>query len=134
MLFMEFVTKNYKDLKTLNPKLPILIRECSGVEPQLWARYGLELPVLMKELAEIEQEDEDITLAEVQLLVQETREVGSWTDPRSSTWMIKRSSQFTVRDDDNFGVERCVRLEGLSEAQINQKLEELSKAGAALKS
>ncbi|KAK8917083.1 NADH dehydrogenase [ubiquinone] 1 alpha subcomplex subunit 2 [Platanthera zijinensis] len=36
----EFVHRNYKDLKTLNPKLPILIRECSGVEPQLWARYG----------------------------------------------------------------------------------------------
>lgn len=32
--------RNYKDLKTLNPKLPILIRESSGVEPQLWARYG----------------------------------------------------------------------------------------------
>ncbi|KAK2394805.1 NADH dehydrogenase [ubiquinone] 1 alpha subcomplex subunit [Trifolium repens] len=36
-----FVEKNYKELKTLNPKLPILIRECSGVEPQLWARYDL---------------------------------------------------------------------------------------------
>ncbi|KAJ7979700.1 NADH dehydrogenase [ubiquinone] 1 alpha subcomplex subunit 2-like [Quillaja saponaria] len=36
-----FVENNYKDLKTLNPKLPILIRECSGVEPQLWARYDL---------------------------------------------------------------------------------------------
>lgn len=34
--------KNYKELKTLNPKLPILIRECSGVEPQLWARYGID--------------------------------------------------------------------------------------------
>lgn len=32
--------KNYKDLKTLNPKLPILIRESRGVEPQLWVRYG----------------------------------------------------------------------------------------------
>ncbi|XP_042473670.1 NADH dehydrogenase [ubiquinone] 1 alpha subcomplex subunit 2-like isoform X2 [Zingiber officinale] len=36
----EFLHKSYKDLKTLNPKLPILIRECRGVEPQLWARYG----------------------------------------------------------------------------------------------
>ncbi|KAK2406169.1 NADH dehydrogenase [ubiquinone] 1 alpha subcomplex subunit [Trifolium repens] len=36
-----FVEKNYKELKTLNPKLPILIRECRGVEPQLWARYDL---------------------------------------------------------------------------------------------
>ncbi|XP_010910164.2 NADH dehydrogenase [ubiquinone] 1 alpha subcomplex subunit 2 [Elaeis guineensis] len=68
----EFVHRNYKDLKTLNPKLPILIRECSGVEPQLWARYEM-------------------------------------------------------------GVERCVRLDGLTEAQINKKLEELVKAGEALK-
>ncbi|KAI5422927.1 hypothetical protein KIW84_046081 [Lathyrus oleraceus] len=36
-----FVEKNYKELKTLNLKLSILIRECSGVEPQLWARYDL---------------------------------------------------------------------------------------------
>ncbi|CAI0539312.1 unnamed protein product [Linum tenue] len=36
-----FIEKNYKDLKTLNPKLPILIRECSGIEPQLWARYDM---------------------------------------------------------------------------------------------
>jgi hypothetical protein len=35
------VERNYKDLKTLNPKFPILIRECSGVDPQLWARYGI---------------------------------------------------------------------------------------------
>lgn len=35
-----FVENNYKNLKTLNPKFPILIRECSGTEPQLWARYG----------------------------------------------------------------------------------------------
>ncbi|MBA0844404.1 hypothetical protein Goarm_001504, partial [Gossypium armourianum] len=35
----SFVEKNYKDLKTLNPKLPILIRECRGIEPQMWARY-----------------------------------------------------------------------------------------------
>jgi hypothetical protein len=36
----EFVKKNYGDIKTHNPALPILIRECSGVQPQLWARYG----------------------------------------------------------------------------------------------
>ncbi|XP_062096881.1 NADH dehydrogenase [ubiquinone] 1 alpha subcomplex subunit 2 [Humulus lupulus] len=65
-----FVEKNYQDLKALNPKLPILIRECRGVDPQLWARYDM-------------------------------------------------------------GVERGVRLEGLSEAQISKALEDLVKAGAA---
>ena len=33
----------------------------------------------------------------------------------------------------DMGVERCVRLDGLTEAQITKKLEELVKAGAALK-
>ncbi|KAF3320075.1 NADH dehydrogenase [Carex littledalei] len=64
----DFVIKNYADLKTKNPKLPILIRECSGVEPQIWARYDM-------------------------------------------------------------GVERCVRLDGLTAEQINAKLEEMAKAG-----
>ncbi|KAF6140038.1 hypothetical protein GIB67_001779 [Kingdonia uniflora] len=50
----EFVQKNYKDLKTLNPRFPILIRECSGVEPQLWARYdmGVEKGVDLEGLTE----------------------------------------------------------------------------------
>ncbi|XP_028765252.1 NADH dehydrogenase [ubiquinone] 1 alpha subcomplex subunit 2-like isoform X1 [Neltuma alba] len=67
-----FVEKNYKELKTLNPKLPILIRECSGVEPQLWARYDL-------------------------------------------------------------GVEKGIRLEGLTEDQISKALQDLVKAGESLK-
>ncbi|KAF3453378.1 hypothetical protein FNV43_RR03818 [Rhamnella rubrinervis] len=67
-----FVEKNYKDLKTLNPKFPILIRECRGIEPQMWARF-------------------------------------------------------------DFGVERGVRLEGLSEAQISKTLEDLVKVGVSLK-
>lgn len=67
-----FVEKNYKELKALNPKLPILIRECRGVEPQLWARY-------------------------------------------------------------DFGVEKGIRLDGMNEAQISKALEDLVKAGAALR-
>ncbi|KAH9329053.1 hypothetical protein KI387_001161, partial [Taxus chinensis] len=35
----DFIRSNYKDLKTLNPRFPILIRECSGIEPRIWARY-----------------------------------------------------------------------------------------------
>jgi len=36
----NYVQRNYADLKALNPSLPILIRECSGVRPRIWARYG----------------------------------------------------------------------------------------------
>ncbi|XP_043691631.1 NADH dehydrogenase [ubiquinone] 1 alpha subcomplex subunit 2 [Telopea speciosissima] len=50
----EFVQRNYKDLKTLNPKFPILIRECNGVQPQLWARYdmGVERGIPLEGLTE----------------------------------------------------------------------------------
>ncbi|XP_065356631.1 NADH dehydrogenase [ubiquinone] 1 alpha subcomplex subunit 2 [Calliphora vicina] len=37
----EYVERFYPNLKKDNPELPILVRECSGVQPRLWARYGL---------------------------------------------------------------------------------------------
>uniref|UniRef100_A0A182NST8 NADH dehydrogenase [ubiquinone] 1 alpha subcomplex subunit 2 n=1 Tax=Anopheles dirus TaxID=7168 RepID=A0A182NST8_9DIPT len=37
----EFVNTRYVQLKRDNPTLPILVRECSGVQPRLWARYAL---------------------------------------------------------------------------------------------
>lgn len=36
----DFIQKRYVELKKANPDLPILIRECSDVQPKLWARYG----------------------------------------------------------------------------------------------
>ncbi|XP_012687969.1 NADH dehydrogenase [ubiquinone] 1 alpha subcomplex subunit 2 [Clupea harengus] len=36
----DFVEQHYVTLKKANPDFPILIRECSGVQPRLWARYG----------------------------------------------------------------------------------------------
>ncbi|CAN6234565.1 unnamed protein product [Urochloa humidicola] len=36
----EFVKNYYGEIKARNPTVPFLIRECSGVQPQLWARYG----------------------------------------------------------------------------------------------
>ncbi|KAJ8254727.1 hypothetical protein GJAV_G00196490 [Gymnothorax javanicus] len=35
----EFVENHYVALKKANPDFPILIRECSGVQPKLWGRY-----------------------------------------------------------------------------------------------
>ncbi|XP_041864862.1 NADH dehydrogenase [ubiquinone] 1 alpha subcomplex subunit 2 [Melanotaenia boesemani] len=37
----DFVEHNYVTLKKANPDFPILIRECSGVQARLWARYDL---------------------------------------------------------------------------------------------
>ncbi|CAN6234564.1 unnamed protein product [Urochloa humidicola] len=68
----EFVKNYYGEIKARNPTVPFLIRECSGVQPQLWARYEM-------------------------------------------------------------GVERCVNLDGLTEAQIDRKLEELAKIGESAK-
>jgi NADH dehydrogenase (ubiquinone) 1 alpha subcomplex subunit 2 len=35
----DFITNNYVQIKKANSNTPILIRECSGVQPKLWARY-----------------------------------------------------------------------------------------------
>ncbi|XP_065075221.1 NADH dehydrogenase [ubiquinone] 1 alpha subcomplex subunit 2 [Ochlerotatus camptorhynchus] len=37
----DFVSTQYAQLKRENPKLPILVRECSGVQPRLWVRYEM---------------------------------------------------------------------------------------------
>ncbi|XP_075152262.1 NADH dehydrogenase (ubiquinone) B8 subunit [Haematobia irritans] len=37
----EFVERFYPALKKSNPELPILVRECEGVQPRLWARYDM---------------------------------------------------------------------------------------------
>ncbi|KOB51906.1 NADH-ubiquinone oxidoreductase B8 subunit [Operophtera brumata] len=39
----EFIKNNYVNIKKENPSFPILIRECSGVMPCVWARYGMSL-------------------------------------------------------------------------------------------
>ncbi|KAL6580030.1 hypothetical protein OROMI_008054 [Orobanche minor] len=38
-LHEAFIENNYKVLKTKNPRLPILSREATGIQPQLWARF-----------------------------------------------------------------------------------------------
>jgi NADH dehydrogenase (ubiquinone) 1 alpha subcomplex subunit 2 len=39
-LSRNFLEKNYVDIKKGNPKFPILVRECSGIFPKMYARYG----------------------------------------------------------------------------------------------
>ena len=47
----NFVEQNYVDIKRNNPDLPILIRECSGVQPRLIARFdhGVEKAVCLSD-------------------------------------------------------------------------------------
>ncbi|XP_034840956.1 NADH dehydrogenase [ubiquinone] 1 alpha subcomplex subunit 2-like [Maniola hyperantus] len=35
----EFIQKHYVAIKKENPNFPVLIRECSGIQPRVWARY-----------------------------------------------------------------------------------------------
>lgn len=45
----DFIHNHYVEMKTANPNLPILIRECSGIQPKLFARfdYGKENSVYL---------------------------------------------------------------------------------------
>lgn len=49
----EFIQKHYVNIKKENPNFPILIRECSNVQPRVWARYekGVERSTSLTGLA-----------------------------------------------------------------------------------
>ncbi|XP_033922650.1 NADH dehydrogenase [ubiquinone] 1 alpha subcomplex subunit 2 [Pezoporus wallicus] len=49
----DFIEQHYVTLKKANPDFPILIRECSGVQPRLWARFefGRERSVPLNNLS-----------------------------------------------------------------------------------
>ncbi|XP_013780654.1 NADH dehydrogenase [ubiquinone] 1 alpha subcomplex subunit 2-like [Limulus polyphemus] len=48
----DFIEKFYVPLKKNNPRFPILIRECSGVQPKIYARYehGKETSVSLADM------------------------------------------------------------------------------------
>jgi NADH dehydrogenase (ubiquinone) 1 alpha subcomplex subunit 2 len=37
----DFLAHDYVELKRANPHFPVLVRECSGIPPRVWARYEL---------------------------------------------------------------------------------------------
>ncbi|KAG2196832.1 hypothetical protein INT46_001749 [Mucor plumbeus] len=45
----DFVAKNYVSIKKVNPELPILVREASGIEARAFARFdkGIERKVTL---------------------------------------------------------------------------------------
>ncbi|XP_008331574.2 NADH dehydrogenase [ubiquinone] 1 alpha subcomplex subunit 2 [Cynoglossus semilaevis] len=49
----DFVEHHYVPLKKSNPDFPILIRECSGAQARLWARYefGKECSVSVENMS-----------------------------------------------------------------------------------
>ncbi|QCE13830.1 NADH dehydrogenase [Vigna unguiculata] len=87
-----FVEKNYKELKTLNPKLPILIRECSGVEPQLWARYdlGVEKAIKLEGLSEAQISK---ALENLEILILIDHGINPWNPLISNAWRSKSGAR-----------------------------------------
>ncbi|EXJ63593.1 NADH dehydrogenase (ubiquinone) 1 alpha subcomplex 2 [Cladophialophora psammophila CBS 110553] len=60
----SFLKRAYPTMKHHNPTIPILIREATGVEPKVWARYGLgkEKSESLSGLTDKEIEDKVTTL------------------------------------------------------------------------
>jgi NADH dehydrogenase (ubiquinone) 1 alpha subcomplex subunit 2 len=60
----DYVQANYKELKTVNPTFPFLVRECEGVEAKIWARYDLgvekSLSVEGLDVAKVEKSLKDL--------------------------------------------------------------------------
>ncbi|EZA55808.1 hypothetical protein DMN91_012072 [Ooceraea biroi] len=48
----DFIEQQYVPLKKSNPRFPVLVRECSAIEPKLYARYeyGVERCVPLSNL------------------------------------------------------------------------------------
>ncbi|XP_077274204.1 NADH dehydrogenase (ubiquinone) B8 subunit [Temnothorax americanus] len=48
----DFIEQQYVSVKKNNPRFPVLIRECSSIEPKLYARYdfGVERCVPLSNL------------------------------------------------------------------------------------
>lgn len=55
-----FVEKHYVSIKVNNPNLPFLVRECSGIQPRLIARFdhGVEKSIVLSDYT-----DEQVLLA-----------------------------------------------------------------------
>merc|ERR1712179_333610 len=62
----EYITNNYKVLKSANPEFPILIRECSGIQPRIIGRYefGREEKIVVTDFSATEVDQAISSLAD----------------------------------------------------------------------
>ncbi|KAJ5166255.1 NADH-ubiquinone oxidoreductase 10.5 kDa subunit [Penicillium canariense] len=47
----SFLNRAYPIMKKHNPHTPILMREASGIEPRVFARYGTKTPDTLREIS-----------------------------------------------------------------------------------
>ena len=52
----QYVANHYQDIKSSNPTLPFIVRECFGAQPNVYARYdfGKERRIYLNGLSEQE--------------------------------------------------------------------------------
>jgi NADH dehydrogenase (ubiquinone) 1 alpha subcomplex subunit 2 len=50
----QFILNNYEDIKSKNPALPFIVRECENAQPNVMARYeyGVERRIYLHNLEE----------------------------------------------------------------------------------
>merc|ERR1712088_738413 len=62
----EYISNNYKALKSVNPEFPILIRECSGIQPRIIGRYefGREEKIVVADFTPTEVDQAISSLAD----------------------------------------------------------------------
>ena len=55
----QFIKNNYLDIKAANPTFPFIVRECTGAQPNVMARYdyGVERRIYLHDLTENEVDD-----------------------------------------------------------------------------
>ncbi|KAJ6661349.1 hypothetical protein lerEdw1_014977 [Lerista edwardsae] len=102
----DFIEQHYVTLKKANPDFPILIRECSDVQPKLWARYGQTacLPVY--------QFDQSVSTFLQMEKVQETLRIFE--------------EYLTLPPPPAFGREKSVPLSNLTSDQVAKALETIA--------
>lgn len=110
----NFVMKEYKTLKAANPELPILVRECAGVEAKAYARFGVCPPL------------ESMTSFErVTSVCVDTPSVPVWALPHQAT----TAHDFLTRNvwtTAEMGKEKSMSLAGMSPQQVATALTTLA--------
>ena len=132
----DFVMSSYQELKKANPTFPILIRECSGIEAKMVARYGAPPPpppvaAAAASLWPAARRCCQCVCAVLRHPWNPSSSPGSGRPcPHTRSMPLLLSPPAALLAD--FGVEEAVRIEGLGKADISKQLEALVKKGESM--
>lgn len=128
----DFVLSGYQELKKANPTFPILVREASGVEAKLIARYGAwgcrGTQHGQAQGAGVRRQP-PAAPAEAPRVRSSARR-----RPRRLPWkrLLAHAAPPAPSRPADFGVEEAVKLEGLGKADVVKQLEALVKKGESM--